>query len=149
MKLFGRKGLSKEMKYLVVIIVALLILCLGFGYCLRFTYLEGMEVGKWVEIDSYDVIFKSELFKVIEDYIVKKDNKNNKPFFDYKKMLEDPNSKHQPDNIRIIDDKLHFINPSSIQIFENTPSIIDVDEKHDVNYLQSSEWYSQGKSDVY
>ena len=42
MKLFGRKGLSKEMKYLVVIIVVLLILCLGFGYCLRFTRIEGM-----------------------------------------------------------------------------------------------------------
>ena len=42
MKLFGRKGLSKEVKYLVVIIIVLLILCLGFGYCLRFTGLEGM-----------------------------------------------------------------------------------------------------------
>ena len=41
MKIFGRKGLSKEMKYLVVIIVVLLILCLGFGYCLRFTRIEG------------------------------------------------------------------------------------------------------------
>ena len=42
MKIFGRKRLSKEVKYLVVIIVVLLILCLGFGYCLRFTRIEGM-----------------------------------------------------------------------------------------------------------
>lgn len=54
MKLFGRKGLSKEMKYLVVIIVALLILCLGFGYCLRFTGLEGMNRSCfWREDGSY------------------------------------------------------------------------------------------------
>ena len=41
MKRFGLKGKSVGIKVILAIIVLLLILCMGFGYCLRFTYREG------------------------------------------------------------------------------------------------------------
>ena len=40
MKLFGRKGKSIRIEILLAIVIILLVLCMGFGYCLRFTYLE-------------------------------------------------------------------------------------------------------------
>ena len=42
MKLFSRKGKSMRIEIILAIIVLLMILCMGFGYCLRFTRVEGM-----------------------------------------------------------------------------------------------------------
>lgn len=42
MKLFGRKGKSVRIEVILAIIVLLMILCMGFGYCLRFVHREGM-----------------------------------------------------------------------------------------------------------
>ena len=43
MKLFGRKGKSVRIEIILAIIVLLMILCMGFGYCLHFTRVEGYE----------------------------------------------------------------------------------------------------------
>ena len=42
MKLFGRKGKSIRIEVILAIVILLLVLCMGFGYCLRFTYRENM-----------------------------------------------------------------------------------------------------------
>ena len=43
MKLFGRKGKSIRIEVILAIVIILLVLCIGFGYCLRFTQREGNE----------------------------------------------------------------------------------------------------------
>ena len=41
MKRFGLKGKSVRIEVILAIVVLLLVLCMGFGYCLRFTLREG------------------------------------------------------------------------------------------------------------
>ena len=41
MKLFGRKGKSIRIEVILAIVILLLVLCMGFGYCLRFVHREG------------------------------------------------------------------------------------------------------------
>ena len=43
MKLFGRKGKSIRIEVILAIVILLLVLCMGFGYCLRFTYRENLR----------------------------------------------------------------------------------------------------------
>ena len=45
MKRFGLKGKSVGIEVILAIIVLLLILCMGFGYCLRFTHREGADMA--------------------------------------------------------------------------------------------------------
>lgn len=43
MKIFGRKGKSVCIEVIFIIIALLIILCMGFGYCLRFVHREGYD----------------------------------------------------------------------------------------------------------
>ena len=51
MKLFGRKG--DTLYVAVLIILILLISCVGFGYCLSFSYREG---GEYISDFMWDTI---------------------------------------------------------------------------------------------
>ena len=44
MKRFGLKGKSVRIEVILAIVVLLLVLCMGFGYCLRFTHREGADI---------------------------------------------------------------------------------------------------------
>ena len=44
MKLFGRKGKSIRIEVILAIVILLLVLCMGFGYCLRFVHRDGYSV---------------------------------------------------------------------------------------------------------
>ena len=54
MKLFGRKGKSVRIEVILAIIVLLMILCMGFGYCLRFVHREGMLDEDLDEVEDLD-----------------------------------------------------------------------------------------------
>lgn len=49
MKLFGRKGKSIRIEIILAIVIILLVLCIGFGYCLRFTHREAI-----IDTTKYD-----------------------------------------------------------------------------------------------
>lgn len=73
MKLFGRKGKSIRIEVILAIVILLLVLCMGFGYCLRFVHHQaepyeeniygGFNVDEIKKLTDDDI----EILKIVQD----------------------------------------------------------------------------------